>query len=117
MSRLRLRTLVACDSTIVSTWGDIDLSTSPLLGVRLSALAKPGCRLILNLSHTLYMDGTALTVLENAHKTLRAGGGELSLIGCRPAVFRILRLSGLDRLFRVEERRSRAILVGARSAA
>ena len=107
MSYLRLRTLIACDTTVVSTWGDIDLSTSPLLGVRLSALAAPGCRLILNLSHTLYMDGTALTVLENTHKTLRAGGGELSLVGCRPAVLRILRLSGFDCLFSVEERPAR----------
>ena len=107
MSRLRLRTLVACDTTVVSTWGDIDLSTSPLLGARLSALAAPGCRLILNLSHTLYMDGTALTVLARAGKELRAGGGELSLVGCRPAVLRILRLAGFDCLFSVAERRSR----------
>jgi len=115
--RLRLRTFVACDKTVVSTWGDIDLSTSPLLGACLTALAAPDCRLILNLSHTFYMDGTALTVLENAHKVLCAGGGELRLVGCRPAVLRILRLSGLDRLFSVEERRGRAALVSAPPAA
>jgi len=108
MSRLRLRTLVACDNTVVSTWGDVDLSTSPLLGARLSALAAPGRRLILNLSHTLYMDGTALTVLARAHEELRAAGGELSLVGCRPVVLRILRLAGFDCLFSVEERRRRA---------
>lgn len=108
MSRLRLHTLVACDKTVVSTWGDIDLSTSPLLRARLSALAAPGCRLILNLSHTFYMDGTALTALAHVHQALRAGGGELSLVGCRPAVARILRLSGFDLLFNVEERPIRA---------
>lgn len=116
MSRLRLHTLVACDKTIVSTWGDIDLSTSPLLRARLSALAAPGCRLILNLSHTSYMDGTALTALAHVHKTLRAGGGQLALVGCRPAVLRILHLSGFDHLFDIEERPARAALFSARLA-
>jgi len=104
MSRLRLRTLVACDKTVVSTWGDIDLSTSPLLRARLSALAAPDCRcLILNLAHTHYMDGTGLSVLAEVHKILCAEGGELILVRCRPTVARLLHLSGFDHLLTGEE--------------
>lgn len=105
MSRLRLRTLVTCDKTIVSTWGDIDLTTSPLLRTRLSELTAAGHRcLILNLSHTDYMDSTGLAALTHVHKALRGDGGELSLIRCRPPIARVLRLVGFHHLFSIEER-------------
>ena len=105
MSRLRLRTLALCDQTVVSTWGDIDLSTAPLLRAHLSALtAGGGARLVLNLSHTDYLDSTGLAVLTHIHKTLRVGGGELSVIRCRPPVARILHLVGFHHLFTIGER-------------
>ena len=104
MSRLRLRTLVACDHTVVSTWGDIDLFTAPLLRARLSALAAAGCpRLVLNLSRTAYMDSSGLAVLVAVHKALRVAGGELTLVRCRPGIARVLRMTGLHMLFAIEE--------------
>jgi len=112
MSRLRLRTLIACDQTIVSIWGDIDLATSPLLRSRLRDLVASGCsHLVLNLSHTGYIDSTGLETLVRTHKDLRGLGGELAIVRCPPAINRVLHLVGFHYLFSIEERSTSSHLI------
>ena len=105
MSELRLRTLHTCESTIVTTRGDIDIATAPVLEKHLSALASQGRRhLVLNLSHTAYMDSSGLAAVMRTHKSLQHIGGGISIIGCRPSVGRILNLVGFHHLFTVQDR-------------
>jgi len=59
------------------------------------------------------MDGTGLTALAEAHKTLAAEGGELTLVRCRSAVARLLHLSGFHHLFAIEERPVRVPFMAA----
>ncbi|BDI34341.1 hypothetical protein CCAX7_63920 [Capsulimonas corticalis] len=108
MSDLRLRTLHTCESTIITTRGDIDIATAPVLEKHLSALASQGRRhLVLNLSHTAYMDSSGLAAVMRTHKTLQHIGGEIAIIGCQPSVGRILNLVGFHHLFTVRDRSQR----------
>ncbi|MEO7719631.1 MAG: STAS domain-containing protein [Capsulimonas sp.] len=108
MSEFRLRTLHTCESTIVTTRGDIDIATAPVLEKHLTALASQGRRhLVLNLSHTAYMDSSGLAAVMRTHKTLGHLGGDLAVIGCQPSVGRILNLVGFHHLFTVQDRSTR----------
>ena len=108
MSEFRLRTLHTCENTIVTPRGDIDIATAPVLEKHLSALASQGRRhLVLNLSHTAYMDSSGLAAVMRTHKTLQHIGGEISIIGCQPSVGRILTLVGFHHLFTVRDRSPR----------
>jgi anti-anti-sigma factor len=104
MSLLRLKTLHAPDSTVVSTRGDIDIATSQTLDDYLMTLINEGrYNIVLNFSHTSYLDSTGLAVLLRAHKKLRENGGQLSVIGCLPQVKRVFSMVGFHRLFPIQE--------------
>jgi len=110
MSQLRLRTLIACDKTIVTTRGQIDLSTSAQLSSCLMAYVAQGCRrLVLNLSHTTYIDSSGLAVLSRVHKTMRGTNAQLVLVGCQPTVVRLLHIVGFHHLFSIEETQPRRL--------
>jgi len=104
VSALRLKTFRACDKLIISTRGDLDLASAPVLDGYLTRLAELGHRhLVINLRRTGYIDSSGLAVLMRVHRTLRATGGQLSLVGCQPSVGRVLRLVGFHHLFVIDE--------------
>ena len=108
MAPLRLRVLRACEKTIVTARGDIDLSTAPLFETCLSEeLDRGGLNVIVNLSHTDYLDSSGLAVLLRAHKRLTEKHGRLSVVGCRPCVLRVFQIVGFQYLFPIEELRAR----------
>jgi anti-anti-sigma factor len=105
MPLLRLRSLYACEKTIVSTRGDIDLASAPNLEAHLNReLGRGEKNLIVNLSHTNYIDSSGLAVLLRAHKALQGSGGRLAVIGCQPMLTRIFNMVGFNHLFQVQER-------------
>jgi anti-anti-sigma factor len=102
---LRVRTLHTFEKTIVSTRGDIDLSTAQRLEAELQRELDGGAKhLVLNLAHTSYIDSSGLAVLIRAHKALQERDGALMVIGCRPTVNRIFNMVGLNSLFQFQER-------------
>lgn len=106
-SRLRLRTVTAREKTIVMTRGDIDLTTVAALDDQLARLARQQRQLIVNLSHTYYVDSTALASLLRTHKSLSAVGGRLHVVGCQPSVSRVLHMVGFQHLFIVHDHQAR----------
>ncbi len=67
--------------------------------MRLPCPVAPG--LVLDLSAVEFVSSTALARFLRLDREVRAGGGRLSLVNVRPAVFRVFVVSRLDRVLDV----------------
>jgi len=60
-------------------------------------------RLVLNLSRIEFMDSAGLGLLMGRYRLLRELGGVMVLSSPNPRVMKILRLSGMERFFEIED--------------
>lgn len=58
---------------------------------------------VIDLEELVYVSSAGLGVFLQAHKLLQATGGSLRLINVGPHIADILRYSGFDKLFQVEQ--------------
>lgn len=91
------------DQVIVSALGEIDLYTAPRLRSELTAVLSAGhpVRVVVDMSGVEFCDSTGMNVLLSAMKRARERGGALELARPRPAVRKILQVTGLDSVFTV----------------
>jgi anti-sigma B factor antagonist len=89
------------DQAIVTVSGEIDLYTAPRLQGELTAVLDGGrpVRVVVDMSGVEFCDSTGMNVLLSAMKRAREHGGGLDLAGPRPAVRKILQVTGLDSVF------------------
>jgi anti-sigma B factor antagonist len=88
----------------VTAAGEIDLYTAPRLHSELSAViasAAPSARVVVDMSGVEFCDSTGMNVLLSCLRQLREEGGELELAAPRPAVMKILQVTGLDSVFTI----------------
>jgi anti-sigma B factor antagonist len=94
---------LADDAYIVSLGGEIDLYTAPRLDHALQELTASGARrVVIDLAGAAFIDSTVLGVLLNALTRLDAGGGELVLVSDDRRILKLLEVTGLGRVFRIE---------------
>jgi anti-sigma B factor antagonist len=93
------------DHVIVALSGEIDLYTAPRLQSQLAAALKADhpVRLVVDMSGVDFCDSTGMNVLLAAQRTAREQGGNVELSGPRPAVRKILQVTGLESVFTVVE--------------
>jgi anti-sigma B factor antagonist len=91
------------DQAIVTVSGEIDLHTAPRLQGELTAVldGRHPVRVVVDMSGVEFCDSTGIDVLLAAMKRARERGGVLNLAGPRPAVRKILQVTGLDSVFTV----------------
>jgi anti-sigma B factor antagonist len=92
------------DHVIVTAAGEIDLYTAPKLQADLTAIiddAAQGVRVILDMSGVEFCDSTGMNTLLAGLRQARERGGELELAAPRPAILKILQVTGLDSVFTV----------------
>jgi len=92
------------DHVIVTPAGEIDLYTAPKLQADLAALigdADPAARFVIDMSSVEFCDSTGMNVLLSSLRLVRVRGGELELAAPRPAVQKILSVTGLDSVFSI----------------
>jgi anti-sigma B factor antagonist len=87
----------------MSVHGEIDLYTVPRLQRELTSVLATGdpVRLVVDLSGVDFCDSTGVNVLLAAHRQAREKGGNLELAAPRPAVRKILQVTGLETVFTV----------------
>jgi anti-sigma B factor antagonist len=87
----------------MSVDGEIDLYTAPRLhGELVTALAGGGPeQIVVDMSRVEFCDSTGMNVLLAAHRRAREQGGDLELAGPRPAIKKILQVTGLETVFTV----------------
>ena len=93
------------DRTLMSVSGEIDLYTAPRLHSELAAALAGGgpVRLVVDMSGVEFCDSTGMNVLLSCLRQARERGGELELAAPRPAVRKILSVTGLDAVFTVAD--------------
>ena len=97
-------------TAVVAVTGEIDLRTSDTLRARLVELHAAGPRrLVADFTGVPFCDAAGLGALVAAHNQIAASGGEIVLAGVRPAQLRLLRITGLQRLFAVHADVDRAL--------
>ncbi len=96
---------------VMSVQGEIDLYTVPRLQRELAGvLASAGpVRLVVDLSGVDFCDSTGVNVLLAAHRQARETGGDLELAAPRPAVRKILQVTGLEAVFTVTDNPAQAV--------
>jgi anti-sigma B factor antagonist len=87
---------------VLEVGGELDLYTAPRLSSQLGELiARGATHLVVDLTETTFIDSTALHVLLDARKRVRAEGGELVLVCPSPQVRRVFEVTGVDGLLRL----------------
>ncbi len=102
MADLEIRTQTVGGVPAVQLWGELDAGSAPRLLCLLESLLaadRPG--LMILLSGLSYMDSTGLGVLVAGLKRATDRSGALALVAPSPSVARVLRITSLDRLFRI----------------
>ena len=88
-------------TSVISVEGELDLATAPKLKwMLLDSLQTGSTRLVVDLSHTTFMDSTALGVLVGVTRRLDAGA-LMAIVCAQPSVLKIFELSGLDGAFAI----------------
>ena len=87
----------------MSVGGEIDLYTAPRLhGELVTALAGGGTeQIVVDMSGVEFCDSTGMNVLLAAHRRAREQGGDLELAAPRPAIKKVLQVTGLESVFTV----------------
>ncbi len=90
----------------MSVHGEIDLYTVPRLQRELASVlgSSEPVRLVVDLSGVDFCDSTGVNVLLAAHRQAREKGGDLELAAPRPAVRKILQVTGLETVFTVTDK-------------
>jgi anti-sigma B factor antagonist len=90
------------DACVVAVSGEVDIYTSPQLKAALTGPETEGCaRVVVDLSGVGFIDSSGLGVLVGALRRAREAGFELMLVSSQPTFKRILRITGLDAVFRL----------------
>lgn len=98
---LRVSSRSEGDHVVIALAGEIDLYTAPRLQSELtSALsgAEPA-RVVVDMSAVEFCDSTGMNVLLSCLRRVRERGGELEIASPKPAVRKILQVTGLDSVF------------------
>ncbi|MFI6520801.1 STAS domain-containing protein [Spirillospora sp. NPDC050679] len=91
------------ETAVAAVTGEIDLRTADVLRARLIELHDAGFRtLVVDFAGVPFCDATGLGALVAVHNHLSERGGRIRLSRVRPAQLRLLRITGLHRLFPIE---------------
>ena len=100
MTPFDLRTDVLGDSATLSLSGELDVATAPELRDQVVRLISEGRnRLVFDCTSLDFIDSTGLGVLIGARARCLAANGSVALAGVKPALQRLLMVTGIDGLF------------------
>jgi anti-sigma B factor antagonist len=97
---LHLHVTTTAGYTVVEVGGEIDVASAPALRECLNQTIDAGRRrLVVDLRQVSFLDSEGLGVLVGVYRRLRGHDGSIRLVCADGLVVRILRLTGLDRVF------------------
>lgn len=89
-------------AALVSVNGRLDAAAAPTFKQQITdAIAQGNVRLALHIAHVSFMDSTGLGALVSALKAARKANGDIGIIAPSPQVQKLLKLTAMDRVFRV----------------
>lgn len=95
---------------VVSVSGEVDLHTAPEMERELvEVLQLGGNSVVVDLAEVGFIDSTVLSLLLRYKPRFRSRGGDLVLVSDDRRILRTLEITGLDRVFRIEQRLGDAV--------
>jgi anti-sigma B factor antagonist len=95
---------------VVAPAGELDLYACPEFETELMRVISNGAeRVVVDLTHTTFIDSTALGVLLGALESLRARDGRLSVVSAEGSILRVFEVTGLHRVFEIHGSRAEAL--------
>ena len=82
--------------------GELDGYTAPRLRAAIEGAGSDVAAITLDVAGVSFIDSTGISILVWAHKRVAEQGGELVLRGPRPDVYRVLEITRLNHVFRIE---------------
>jgi len=91
------------DQADVIVGGEVDLSTAQAFRDALfDAVGRGPAVVVVDAREVAYLDSTGVHALYDAAEAARAAGVSLRIVHARPAVLRVLELSGVTEVLRVD---------------
>jgi len=101
---------IADEMFVVSVTGEADMHTAPELERELQDVLRLGGRTaVVDLVEVGFIDSTALGLLLRFQPRFRTRGGDLVLVSDDRRVLRTFEITGLDRIFTIEQRLGDAV--------
>lgn len=100
---LEVRVEMVNGVAVLKPMGDIDLSRSPDLRLKLAEVQRPNpdMRLIVDLEKVPYMDSSGVATLVEAMQIARRNGGRIVLCNLNDRVRSIIEIARLDKVFKI----------------
>ena len=99
---LSIQTFEAGDVTVMRPLSELTAEVGNQWRSQFHALI-PGRGLVVDLDGVPFMDSAGLGVLIGGIRRVREGGGEVALAATQPAMRRLLRITGLDKIVEVSD--------------
>jgi anti-sigma B factor antagonist len=84
---------------VVSAPAEIDINNAMQLGAAVVAANGRCPTVVLDMSQTVFCDSAGIHALVQAHKRVKAGGGQVRLVITTAFVLGVFALTGVDQLF------------------
>jgi anti-sigma B factor antagonist len=98
------------DAFVVSVAGEADIHTAPEIERELKQVLRLGGRsVVLDLAEVGFIDSTVLGLMLRYQPRFRRRDGDLVIVSDDRRVIRTLEITGLDRMFRIEQRLADAV--------
>jgi anti-sigma B factor antagonist len=111
MLGVELKTAVRDGNVVVTLRGELDVTDAADAEAEITALVMPRRCLIIDMSALDFMDCSSLGALLRVQGLARRGGGDVALAAPRPQIRRLLALTGMDEVFRVQASVAAAVAV------
>ncbi len=99
------------DAVVLRLSGELDHDTAgPLRRALDAALSAGPQRLLVDLHSLDFCDSTGINILLHGRREAEEAGGSLELVGLRPPVERLFRITGADRIFTVHADLAQALV-------
>jgi anti-sigma B factor antagonist len=112
---LSIHVHVIDDIEVFELTGSLDIATSPTVRAALtSASERGGHQLIVDLTQVDFLDSTGLGALIGGQRRAREFGGEVRIVAKEGQILRLLRITGLLKVFSVYPMLEEAVKNGQR---
>ncbi len=112
---LSIHVHVVDDMHVFELTGSLDIATSPTVRAALTSASERGShRLIVDLTCVDFLDSTGLGALIGAQRRAKEFGGEVRLVAKEGQILRLLRITGLLKVFAVYPTLDDAVADGQR---
>jgi anti-sigma B factor antagonist len=85
--------------TVVQLGGELDERTAPEAQAQILALARSGCKLVLDMSQVSYMSSAGLRLLLRTYRAIAGQGGRVVLVGLSENLQDTMSITGFLDLF------------------